>query len=330
MPKSLFEKLVDWLTVAEPEPFVMLESHAEIEAWLDTYCDINGKIEISPEGLVNVIGDVGFHKPGEPSNRRKQQKIRKLPVKFGEVSGSFDIEGIPVVSLQGCPNMVGGDFLCGKNKHLYSLMYAPMFVTGSFCCRHNTQLQDLTGGPVTVGSYYNCFGCKSLTSTKGVALQIGHVFGGDLHLVGCTGLTKMTGGLDISGSLKLSHCAALQTINTQLPIKCSELHIHDCPNLEISVQHPLRQLTICGSHKQPSAESFKALLEHVEYIVWSNQDGSEHPTDSSNQPLWISLLETYLKTKDLLMVIENFEELYEQPFLEKTVTIQNAPEVPML
>jgi hypothetical protein len=54
----------------------------------DNTVDVNGNVD-----LYNRLGD-----------------MKKLPVKFGKVSGSFSCGGNKLTTLEGCPKYIGGNF----------------------------------------------------------------------------------------------------------------------------------------------------------------------------------------------------------------------------
>lgn len=74
---------------------------------------------INDDGTVDVDGDVYM------SFRRFTSNV--LPIKFGKVSRHFDCENSSLVSLNGCPNYVGGRFKCNGNR-LTSLKGIPDYV----------------------------------------------------------------------------------------------------------------------------------------------------------------------------------------------------------
>jgi hypothetical protein len=114
-------------------------------------------------GLVNVNGDVNLY----------NNRLTKLPLKFGEVTGDFRCNGNELTSLEGCPSSVGGNFYCGYNK-LTSLEGCPSSVGGYFYCGYN-KLTSLEGCPSSVGGYFNC-SYNKLTSLEGCPSSVGGNF----------------------------------------------------------------------------------------------------------------------------------------------------------
>jgi len=108
---------------------------------------------INSEGLVDVNGIVNL----------QSERLTKLPLSFGYVSGNFSCGENKLTSLEGCPREVGGNFDCQSNK-LNSLKGSPQVVRGDFYCTYN-ELTSLEGGPHTVGGGFSCVYNK-LTSLR--------------------------------------------------------------------------------------------------------------------------------------------------------------------
>ncbi len=99
---------------------------------------------LNSNGLVDVDDKVKLFGRG----------LKKLPLKFGEVTGGFFCENNQLTSLEGAPHKVGGGFSCSNNQ-LTSLEGAPNTVGGIFNCENN-QLTSLEGAPNTVSSHFFC------------------------------------------------------------------------------------------------------------------------------------------------------------------------------
>ena len=63
---------------------------------------------INPDGTIDVNGDVDLY--------YCLGKMKKLPVKFGKVSGDFSCYRNNLTTLEGCPKYVGGGFSCSSNE----------------------------------------------------------------------------------------------------------------------------------------------------------------------------------------------------------------------
>ena len=130
----------------------------------------------------------------------------KLTIKFNKVTGSFICgtvdDTLELSSLEGCPEKVGGDFICGF-ADLTSLEGCPKEVGGSFDCRFNN-LTSLEGCPEKVGGGFDCHGNK-LTSLEGAPKEVDGNF--DCHnskLTSLEGCPEKVGGYFDCGDNKLT------------------------------------------------------------------------------------------------------------------------------
>ena len=98
--------------------------------------------------------------------------LTKLPLKFGNVSSSFNCSNNELTTLEGSPKSVGGYFKCVNNK-LTNLKGGPEKVDSYFDCERN-ELTTLKDGPKLVGAYF-C-GFNNLTNLKGCPKEIGGMF----------------------------------------------------------------------------------------------------------------------------------------------------------
>lgn len=67
---------------------------------------IKGTVQINDDLTVDVDGDVNL----------QQLELKKLPLKFGKVSGNFNCSRNKLESLDGAPHEVGDGFYCSGNK----------------------------------------------------------------------------------------------------------------------------------------------------------------------------------------------------------------------
>lgn len=103
------------------------------------------RFEIDQSGRLNVFGSV----------RISDTKLKRLPLRFGKVSGDFHCYLNHLTTLEGAPHKVGGDFNCSGNL-LKSLKHAPQEVDGDFFCQENV-LEKLDGAPRIINGNFNCF-----------------------------------------------------------------------------------------------------------------------------------------------------------------------------
>jgi hypothetical protein len=91
-------------------------------------------------------------------------KMDYLPINFNIVDGEFDISGLDLISLEGCPKIVNGGFNCNDNE-LESLKYGPEEVYGYYSCRYNN-IKNLEGSPLYIRDGFDC-SSNPLQSLKG-------------------------------------------------------------------------------------------------------------------------------------------------------------------
>ena len=90
---------------------------------------------INEDGSVDVKGFVHLN----------DKHLRKLPLKFGRVTGTFYCNYNKLTTLEGSPRWVGGDFTCNNNK-LTSFEGAPDYIGGTIDCSSN-KIESFEGFP---------------------------------------------------------------------------------------------------------------------------------------------------------------------------------------
>lgn len=113
----------------------------------------------NPDGTVDVMQDVNL----------AAEELKKIPFKFGKVTGDFNCSENKITSLEGAPREVTGRFYCYDNR-LTSLKGGPSIVGGIYHCPHN-RLTTLEGAPEKVGGDFWCNDNK-LTSLKGAPKEV--------------------------------------------------------------------------------------------------------------------------------------------------------------
>lgn len=195
------------------------KSHGEIEQILRTLGIAAQNYIITPEGKVDVRGDVNLRRFTE----YKLESLKKLPIQFGRVAGSF-ICPQSLTTLEGCPEWVSNDFDCSTTS-IKSLQGSPKYVGFGFDCS-GTAIKNLEGGPSEVGGD---FGCHStlLTSLQGAPQTVGGRF------------TCFSSNLrDLSGSPRevgLEFGVCLSGFLTSLegaPLRCEKIFLLELPNLK--------------------------------------------------------------------------------------------------
>ncbi|MHA1883077.1 MAG: hypothetical protein ACTSUO_08535 [Candidatus Thorarchaeota archaeon] len=123
----------------------------------------DGECTQNPDGTWSCEGNVDLFNLG----------LKRLPVKFKRVKGSFLCEHNQLTTLEGAPEYVGRYFFCEHNQ-LTSLEGAPKKVEESFHCDHN-RLTTLKGAPEYVGKNFYCRDNR-LTSLEGAPKYVGGRF----------------------------------------------------------------------------------------------------------------------------------------------------------
>lgn len=132
----------------------------KLSKWYETrrFCsryNINN-YKVNEDGSIDVDGNVTLVSIKEDT----------IPVKFGRVTGDFQIHKCDITSLKNCPYHVGGQFYAMENKLLTSLVGGPKYVKLGYNCPKNA-LTSLEGSPEIVnGDMFNCSSNK-LTSLVG-------------------------------------------------------------------------------------------------------------------------------------------------------------------
>lgn len=81
-------------------------------------------------------------------------ELKKIPINFGKVKYNFSCSHNKLTTLEGCPQIVGGDFYCTGNK-LTSLIGCPQIIGGDFDCSRN-KITSLEGFPKGIGGNIDC------------------------------------------------------------------------------------------------------------------------------------------------------------------------------
>jgi hypothetical protein len=137
------------------------ESKENIESICQKY-GINN-YTTNEDGSIDVDGNVNLFNKG----------LKNLPLRFRNVTGSFDCSYNKLTTLEGAPQSVGGSFYCSDNK-LTTLEGAPQSVGGYFYCTNN-QLTTLEGAPKSVGAYFDCTN-NQLITLEGAPKSVGGYF----------------------------------------------------------------------------------------------------------------------------------------------------------
>lgn len=192
----------------------------KIEKFLDRYEVYD--FSINPDGTVDLMEDFYFG-----SDRDYTAKLKKLPIKFGNIQGEFDLseayelttlEGFPrsceafyfrtyhnggkgIKSMVGGPVQVSGDYsVCDSN--LTSFEGIPEYIGGDLDVSHNP-ITSLRGAPKEVGGSFQGIGL-AITDLEGCPEVIGEdlVFF-DTNLTSLKGFPKKVRNAHISTNSEL-------------------------------------------------------------------------------------------------------------------------------
>ena len=172
-----------------------------VENWIESNCNIKGKLTISDDLVVNCDGEV----------RIKNKSIESLTnglFRWGVINKDFICSFCNnLTSLKGAPENVGGSFYCKKCEKLTSLDGAPKEVRGGFSCSHCDKLETLEGAPKEVGWYFYCNGCNNITSLEGAPKKVN----GNFECDGCINLKNLKGAPEIvNGLFRCGNCPDLK------------------------------------------------------------------------------------------------------------------------
>lgn len=105
------------------EWYIMYKTKEEIQKWCDEYLIIE-KYFINDDLTVDVYGNVYL----------AARNLATIPIQFNIVEGHFNCHYNSLISLEGSPKIVYGDFNCSHNYCIKSLKYCPKLICGDFIC----------------------------------------------------------------------------------------------------------------------------------------------------------------------------------------------------
>ena len=141
-----------------------------------------GKYIIHEDETVSVDDDCRLYNNGQ----------KRLPIKFRQVSGNFDVSYTSLTSLAGSPVRAGSfDF---RNSNIRNLSGAPRVVDENFSCYGVRTLVSLKGGPETVGGDFDC-SSTGITNLQGAPRSVGGSFDcGVTEITSLMGISTVIGG----------------------------------------------------------------------------------------------------------------------------------------
>lgn len=251
----------------------------KIEKFLERF-DVY-EYSLNPDGTVDVEGDLFLD-----SDSKYFSKLKKLPIKFGNIGGFFDATcAYALTSLEGFPKFVGDSFIFktfdNGGKGIRSMVGGPTHVNGDYVV-NNSYLTTMEGIAEYIGGNLE-LSHNPISSLKGAPGGIG----GNLELI-ATEITDLVGCPEvIGGDLKIwdTPLKSLEGFPKKVKIahlSChSELGIWDPKELRDSEcemmfcrYEPLRELIdLFSIHRakrnyddlQNSKEIFKIFKESLDY-----------------------------------------------------------------
>lgn len=212
--------------------------------WCRRWNIAESTVTIVEGGFVNVNGDVWI------KNGRMSGISGRLPIRFGEVTGDFEMNFQDLTSLEGSPRSVGGSFDVSANK-LENLIGGPTSVGDTYECRSN-EITSLVGCPGYVkallcgrNKLQNLIGCpeasliccddNNLTSLEGcprvIAKHPDGLFSGGLHIDKNKSLKNLIGGPERVEGDYFAHYCDLESVEGVAKEIYGTLHLSDNYNL---------------------------------------------------------------------------------------------------
>jgi hypothetical protein len=104
----------------------MLKDHKRIETWIREHT--SKEFTIHPDGTIDVRGNVSFKWDGNT-----------LPVQFGRIEGSFNVNDSTLTSFVGFPHYVQNVVYCSRTniRSLHGVEKAVKYVGDTFFCTGN-------------------------------------------------------------------------------------------------------------------------------------------------------------------------------------------------
>jgi len=138
------------------EEFKEGELTKEQRKWLDEV--VQGAWKMNSEGKIDVEGWVDCS---------HQRDLKRFPVEFGRVSGSFSCGYCSSLgTLEGCPREIGTYFNCYDCTSLRTLEGCPRIVGSWFTCTHCNSLTTLAGAPEEVQGNINVKECNRIPQAE--------------------------------------------------------------------------------------------------------------------------------------------------------------------
>ena len=139
--------------------------------------------EISEDGSFSWLGKLSLRW------RPLDGNLPKLSAKFKRVVGDFDVSNQKLKSLEGCPEIVEGQFDCSFNYDLTNLSGGPHTVTDQYRANH-CNLENLVGVATDIGEDLYVRHNLKLASLAGVVKVHSYIVADDCHITDLSALPK--------------------------------------------------------------------------------------------------------------------------------------------
>lgn len=166
-----------------PERHVLTRKE-DITAWLDAHNIEGYTLRQTDKGyVVDVAIDVFL----------QEKNLHFIPIQFGRVEKDFRVKRCNLLSLEGSPEIVMGDFISSQNK-LKTLHGGPKYVGKDYYCCSN-YLSNLDGAPEKVMRHFYCQDNKIKTLKTSTPMYVEGLFN-------CTGnkLSNLVGAQERYGN----------------------------------------------------------------------------------------------------------------------------------
>ena len=188
----------------EPQPL----KYMNLEDCIVKNQDGTLSLSLVKKGIYLEDGEYNFVKKSIHDIIEPYIKNGRLTVKFKEWDWDFRCP-TDLISLEGCPDYVKGNFTCSFCSRLSSLEGAPERVGGEFDCSSCDRLTSLEGAPERVGGEFDCSSCDRLTSLEGAPKEVG----GNFRCNFCISLSSLEGAPErVGGSFLCNNCRSLTSL----------------------------------------------------------------------------------------------------------------------
>lgn len=206
--------------------------------------------KIHPDGTVDIEGDVwigaGFI---ERWGRDPEGGLPSIPIKFGEVSGRFDIRSgthVKIKSLQGCPHSCGSFRLV--NINVPNLEGGPKHVHGD-CDISLCGITSLIGAPEEIGGLFDC-SFNPLKSFEGCPKRVGSFEGSRTGVTNLVGSPEFVDGEYTVNEGNLESIEGVPKVCTKLNLRGSGYKSYDprllagvnCEYVILDLEDPIQDL----------------------------------------------------------------------------------------